>query len=201
MNPSECSINDWNLYYSNSYMRHVTKGIVHVMCAEGSRLVINDRAGTRSLTRGERLECVWPQPRAINVGGHAYYIGRGAAREARRSATNHHYTIEWTSCPQRRLDISVMQALCDPQEYPSLEAAITGISDGTHQSCAISPDMIIKPTSGGRLQLSCRGLSVGYLNMVEGDYEFVPDHDGHPLTKRVQFKLQKEGILCHSRPQ
>ncbi len=87
------------------------------------------------------------------------------------------------------MDTTIMRILANPPNYPTLPEAIDMLEET--QSVAITHDLIVYPQKNA-LALVCRGTEVGRL--VSNRYEHeIPDS---PLAKRVQFKLDKEGVLC-----
>ena len=143
------------------------------------------------------LDPIWPDGRAINLEGHAAYIGRRARREARRSATPHHYMVQWSN-RWSGITYGVMDQLLSPPPYPMPEEAIRLLLDHTRQSIAVSRDLILVRHPNNVLGVICRGEPAGTLREGSGRYEFIPEIPESPVARRVQFKLQKEGVLCLS---
>jgi hypothetical protein len=93
------------------------------------------------------------------------------------------------------MDTEIMRQLCSNPEYPTLpeaEAMFDGMS-----SVAITHDLIVYPQAEC-LGLVCRGIEVGELRKHNGTYVYEPEVPNSPLAQRVRFKLDKEGVLCHS---
>lgn len=198
MRPSDVNPNDWPLYYNGTFMYHVAEGLVQVQC-DDELMHIRGRGGEWVEANVNLLDPIWPPSRAINLGGHAAHIGRRARREARRSATAHHYVVEWSN-RWSGITYDVMNQLLSPDPYPAPEDAIRLLLDSTMstQSIAVSRDLILVRHPNSILGVICRGISAGTLQAGSGRYEFIPEIPESPVARRVQFKLQKEGVLCLS---
>jgi hypothetical protein len=197
MKPSECPARDWSLYYNGTYMWHPEHGVVGVQVNEEQDGFEVRHGRTYSSVAADTLTPLWPEAQAINLPMYntAAYIGRRARREARRSCTNHHYNVLWTLGRSLVIDRSVMYLLAEPPELPTLPEAIEMLT-GDMSSVAISHDLIIYP-QGDNMSLVCRGTEVGRLVLRDNVFSYEPEIPNSPLARRVQFKLDKESILCH----
>ena len=192
MRPIDCIPADWPLYYQHTFMLHNEHGLVNVTLDEEGRFNIRGEKKLHELVAPETLNPCWPQAGAINDLVHGgLYVGRGARREARRSATIGHYPIMWPAFPGVQANLHIMKALLSMQPYPTLEGAFKMVKIQSH-GVAITRDLII--TRHARLVY--RGVLVGDIEAATDGYIFVPDVPDSPLARRVQFKLDKEGILC-----
>lgn len=200
MNPSECDPNDWALYYSGCYMVHRTLGLVTVSC-DDNQFAACIPGGRYRLVEAGTLSCIWPGARSINLDDRAVYIGRMARRQARRSATAHHYRILWASGIGEELGIGIshqmMHLLHEPVQYPTFKEALAQMN-GNMSGVAVSRDLILQQHPGGTLGVIFQGIGAGLLREQFGRYDFIPDVCDSPLARRVQFKLEKEGLLCQS---
>ncbi len=190
MRPIDCAPTDWPLYYQRTFMIHEDLGLVSVTVDDDYQLHAVSGSADR-IVPPETLTPCWPEAAAINTASYGgMYVGRGARREARRSATLGHYTVMY---PERGLmmDHRIMHELVNPKPYPTLGRAIEMLADTTR--VAFTRDLLL--TAGNRLV--CRGVEVGVIEGSEDRYTFEPDVLDSPLARRVQFKLDKEGVLCH----
>ena len=201
MNPTQVPKRDWRLYYNNTWMRHVEHGPVHVR-------VVNDGAtylqyaenvptepGINIYDDGKQwvnapakdLKVWWPRAGAYNIEGSAVYIGRRSSRCMSKSAkADKHYYRAWGRAR------GWMRALADGPNYVTWNTATEMLDKGIISSCAITRDIIItSPNDDGRYTVVFRGEEVGYMQ----NREFYPSNDYAPSTKRVFYKLMKEGII------
>jgi len=171
---------------------HDTYGFVLVSLDEENRFHVRAPKVYERVDPNTLTPC-WPLPAAVNTDAYnGVYVGRGARREARRSCTGGHYTVLWPEYPRMTPDQSILTELANPRSYPTLDMAIAQL-DGK-LGVAFTQDMIIATN----LCLVYRGTEIGVLEKVANGYIFVPDVPQSPLARRVQFKLDKEGVLCHS---
>ncbi len=201
MNPSECGNADWPLYYTGCYMVHRTRGLVTVSC-DADQFAAATPGGRYSLCKSEDLSCVWPGARSINISGIALYIGRMARRQARRSATSGHYRVFWRGdggLDDHGPGVShkMMQLLYEPEAYPQFSEALS-LMKGKVGSVAVSRDLILQQYPSGDYGVIFQGIGAGLLREQFGRYDFIPDVCDSPIARRVQFKLEKEGLLCQS---
>lgn len=201
MNPSECDPRDWALYYSGCYMVHRTLGLVTVSCDDNQFAACIP--GSRYHTcEAADLSCVWPGARSINLDRRAVYVGRMARRQARRSATASHYRIVWASGVtggDMGIGIShqMMHLLYEPNQYPTFKEALAQMNGNNMSGVAVSRDLIFQQHPNGALGVIFQGIGAGIVREQFGRHEFIPDVCDSPLARRVQFKLEKEGLLCH----
>ena len=198
MKPNDCPQRDWPLYYNNTFMHHDEYGMVLVQVINDGTTFEVQYSDTYTTVEPSTLSPIWPVAQAINltVYNTAVYIGRRARREARRSCTAHHYNILWSKGRSLVIDRLIMRHMTEPQEKPNIPTALEMMLNGM-ASVAISHDLIIYPAPGEELALVCRGTEVGRLVRKDDVIREQPDIENSPLARRVQFKLDKEGLLCH----
>jgi len=197
MKPSECSPRDWPLYFQGTFMIHDTLGFVILSCDDESIQVRTEHRGNWHNSDPAALRPCWPNAGAINQTSTAHYVGRRARREARRSSTIHHYYWVWNSCSRPpALGFDVMKQLALPSSYPTAAEALADLSSGNVGARAISHDLILQRNPLGQIGVICRGFPSGEIQGESGGYEYIPDVSDSPVSKRVLFKLQKEGVLC-----
>ncbi len=202
MRPHETDAQDWYLYWDNTYMLHNTRGFCRVSRAcedSGDDFEIRTIPENNVYAvRAETLNPLWITSGAINFNDQGMYIGRCARREARRSSTSHHYQILFGGHGQ--VSGSQLFQLYQGEEYPNIRAALAkmALMPSTQRLCtvAISRDLILSRIVASGCQIYWRGIAAGTIQEKDTSYEFLPDITGSPVARRVQFKLQKEGLLC-----
>ena len=196
MKPSECNPRDWNLYYHGTYMLHDELGIVSISIDGEEVWAQTNARGSNQVVEPHTVRPFWPDPRAINIGNGSMYVGRRARREARRSATIHHYYNAWGDTTSN-ISWLVFAELYAMTPYPAIEEALVSLRGLERTSVAVSRDLILVGTTTP-IRILCRGAYVGELAESNGRYEFIPEIESSPIARRILFKLQKEGILCLS---
>jgi hypothetical protein len=191
MNPADCNPNDWSLYFNNSFMMHCDHGPVRVNVDGGCFYIITSEHESE-LVEPDTLTTLWPRPGCINVGSNAYYVDRQASREARRSATSHHYHMLNSN---QRFTLEHMRELVNPT-YPSIDAAMDALANGDCLERAISRDIFIQNSGApDSYMVACRGIFVGNISNTQ-PWVYTPGVNSQ-YTKRVAHKLLQLGIECH----
>ena len=188
MNPAECNSRDWYLYYNGTWMHHEEFGVVYVH-AQDRTLQVNVGDGNAHACEPELLSCLWPEPGAINFRTHAAYVGRRGRREARRSATSHHYWFVYASRPGMLLNTAAIRRLVNIVDYPDLDQAM----ESDRISTAITRDVIVTNTR----DVIYKGLPAGSLVMENHGWIYKPLIEASIMDRRIAFKLGKLGIACH----
>jgi len=195
MNPETVSRTDWGLYFNNTYMLHEDHGVVKVRAGREYGFQVRTRIGAEWVTTTpDKLTCIWPTPRALNVGTRACFVGRRAVREARRSATAGHYFMRWHD----GLDMTheVMALLCHPPKYPTVDWAIDALRDGGYTSIAISRDLILSRRTKDSFRVISLGEPTCTVRPDDGSLWLMDTDIVSAADKRAVFKLEKEGWLC-----
>lgn len=193
MNPANCPRRDWSLYYNHTYMLHNEQGVVFIMVGDDGNLFYRKTRNKWTKCDPEAVECLWPSPRALNYGnGRAIYIGRRGVRSARRSAHSDAYYPVWTD--GLRLDRVLMNHLCFPPEYPSLDFALKAIIGREWSSVAISRDLLLANLRKDTFEVICCGQYAGAAQAEDGRVRMVEPEVITGAYKRACFKLAKEGF-------
>jgi hypothetical protein len=196
MKPIDTPPRDWGLYFNGTWMLHKEHGVVYVRASREYLECETDSLQYRCDPRD--LSPLWPAPKAVNIrrSSRACYVGRTSVREARRSATNHHYFIAWgrgSGITRRHM----IELVCNDR-YPSIDLALHRLTRAERPwaSIAVSRDFILNKRRNGSLEVIFRAQQAFPCTISEGHIEPKGGPIG-PLQKRALAKLQKEGLAWH----
>jgi len=188
MKPSQANKQDWRMYYSGTWMHHITRGPGYIQVLDGDlHWSDGNEAHPAVQVEAADLECWWPRSGSYNTPGGAVYIARRAARNMRKSACmGDHYRLTYG---HGRGDC--MALMVNGPDYVTIKDAVKAINKNIAASIAITRDIIVTPTNKNEIEVVFRGNPTGILN----DDGFEPYIQADPLAKRAYIKLMQEGVL------
>jgi len=196
MNPADAPMQDWRMYYNNTWMIHERYGACLVSVLQDDETGENFFKVTNTLGKNwnrinsNHLKLFFPPVGSYNVGTSAIYLGRRAQRQMRKSACYPDtYYVAWGGRPS---STRILKSVVSPV-YPSVDEALPQLCDGTRRATAISRNWILAPLSKEQVSLIYKGVDVGTMTdkmRVELKSTTILPHD------RLLRSLELEGVRC-----
>jgi len=208
MLPHDTPNEDWNLYFNDTYMRHIVKGPMYIQIsandedghAEFVGFIVN-KGGVLARQAvpvdPAQLRIFWPRPGAYNLPGHvgAIFIGRQAQRHMKRSAYRDHYYISWNDENSGDEGLNtysgnkMLPIMMNPIEYGTI-AKFRASDKSTYRSTALSPKIILHKGES-RLNLIYMSEEVG---SIDDNNKFIPFIHLDSRTNRITEHLKTLGV-------
>ena len=212
MLPHDTPNEDWNLYFNETYMRHISKGPVFIQIRPHDedghamfRCYTIGKGGVLS-KRGYSAESAdlriyWPRPGAYNLPDHAgaIFVGRQAQRHMKRSAYKDHYYIIWndevyavTMGGNPYNGNKLLPLIMNPEPYGRIVQFRK--SPDSVRSTALSPKIILQKKVGTPSKL----LNLIYMSEEVGELDeednFVSAIHLDSRTRRITEHLKTLGV-------
>lgn len=210
MLPHDTPNEDWNLYFNDTYMRHIVRGPMYIQIRpsdEDGNATFHGYTVTKGGVLARRstevdpsqLRIFWPRPGAYNLpGGNkgAIFIGRQAQRHMKRSAFRDHYYITWNDELSGEVQghpysgAKMLPIMMNPVEYGTI-ARFRATDEETCRSIALSPKIIIHKVHGELLSLIYMSEEVG---SIDRKNKFIPFIHMDSRTNRITEHLKTLGV-------
>jgi len=193
MKPQDCNWGDWHRYFNNGWMKYMDRDIVQVQVSDDEFYIATGPGGSFTRKVSPRnLAPFYPEGGCVNVYGKGMYIERRARQIARRTASLCHYNIIFQGASVvYTIDAEILWALCTVTEWPTLDKALSTLSDKV-SSIAISRNLIVCYDKHGAHPLRWGATPVGYI--IGGLYR--PQDELSCYTKLTRAELQEINAPC-----